>query len=183
MAEWWVWLLGVCGVFLALLIPTVHSLRSSPGTPVVVDLVSYPVKSAGGVSFAGLGGVCFDARGLALDRHWMAVNKNTGKFICQRQFPVVATIEVDASVVVVASVEHRLTFELSSFQPTHSAFCARARASACTYPPTHPHAADFRAGPRRALVHGHRNGRKGEGMFILKPYPFSCGCACACACA
>lgn len=82
---------GVAGVALAVWVLR----RRRRQRITVTELVSYPVKSCGGISWGvvGAGGVCFDACGLLFDRRWMVVDRDTGKFVCQRQFPLLAAVK------------------------------------------------------------------------------------------
>lgn len=54
----------------------------------VTELWTYPVKSCRGIR---LDRAAVTARGLAWDRHWMVVD-GAGRFLTQRQLPVMATI-------------------------------------------------------------------------------------------
>jgi len=59
--------------------------------PVLSQLNSYPLKSAGGISLANSN---LDQRGLVHDRRWMVVD-DSGQFMSQRTSPEMALINTE----------------------------------------------------------------------------------------
>ena len=60
-------------------------------TPLIIsEILIYPVKSLGGIS---LPEAEVEERGLRYDRRWLVIDDNN-RFVTQRQYPVMALIEV-----------------------------------------------------------------------------------------
>jgi hypothetical protein len=62
-----------------------------PDPLVIQDLYIYPIKSLAGIRLAQ---AKVEERGFELDRRWMLID-DTGKFISQRTFPLMATLRVE----------------------------------------------------------------------------------------
>jgi len=66
-----------------------HVVMEAYMQPSISQLFVYPIKSCAGISVSSFS---FDQKGPLFDRRWMLVDKHSGTFLSQREFPVMALI-------------------------------------------------------------------------------------------